>query len=632
MLAAVKKLWSSLGKRDEMGICSRCMPRKLSPGEKAFFFVLTAYAFLAIAPDYLRLYPNVAEKQTIQNGCKLLGLPAKCYPLGTLGFRADNNGKVIQVDNHDKPGPAWNKGIRVDDIIVLKATKLTERRAVNKFVFVASGQSHTLWIKTDGNPARDVEQWPAQEKLPPTESEFRWLRLAEIGAFFFIGSCAVLLWRYPSPAMWGLFFYSAWFNSGQYFFWYANLSGVGLSVFDCIQALLEALGLTGIMMFARYYGRGLVEDRHRVLWWLAPFLVLATVRICTFLNFMAGIPTEILYRVWFILAFVVWILMFGLFWSTYRNQVAEQRLRIGLVWVAAQVGLLFWLVADIQETISFPAWLDMDKILPHWLLSWLSVPDFLYTQAAWLPIALICVQLVYQVLPLRAIRVPAIFTAPALGFAFVFAVFEEGMQKVASFAVGALAVTFVGGLLHWAGHDWLEKKSSRRKHRLESAFKEIEKKLADAENVGAVDRAVLREPVEALRLIGGALYHRKAGVLKLERPYNRVVTCACGRTVGCYFPVSLRANDPILASLPNLHRTKGLTRDDWSAYHVPADLTTPAVAVPIGHHLSRVVLLSPHVKGEDLEPDERRLLDEMALVAGMAYRVLEVKAEREGEL
>ncbi len=152
------------------GICSRCErrrsrdPRKLTPLEKAVVVILAVYAFGTILPDFGRLIPPEVPRDW--GWCRSI-LGHSCYPLGTLGFQADNDGKITQVDNS---GPAWKEGIREGDVIDLSSPK-TERRAVNQFVFVAIGQQHSLQLLLGRKSAHDVPLTlnPVPEQLSGTE-------------------------------------------------------------------------------------------------------------------------------------------------------------------------------------------------------------------------------------------------------------------------------------------------------------------------------------------------------------------------------------------------------------------------------------------------------------------------------
>src|SRR5262249_458422 len=98
----------------------------------------TIYAFGAILPDFGRLVPWEDLRDDALNTLA----PNAWYPLGSLGFEADNDGNVTKVEYC---GPAWAKGIREGDMIDLSSLK-TERRAVNQFGFVAIGRPHTIHI------------------------------------------------------------------------------------------------------------------------------------------------------------------------------------------------------------------------------------------------------------------------------------------------------------------------------------------------------------------------------------------------------------------------------------------------------------------------------------------------------
>ncbi|HET7875114.1 MAG TPA: hypothetical protein VFN71_06270, partial [Methylomirabilota bacterium] len=221
---------------------------------------LAAYGVIVILPDTPR--PLLTAESTP-------GFLQRWYPLGILGFQADNDGKVISVDAgatcHEwiapaskaadgkpaspaahaseapaartpVPCPAWSAGLREGDTIDLKAPE-TFRRAVNGLVFVAPHEPVTLRVVgATGSASRVVTLTPAPETMSGWQR--LWLLIAQLSSIvIFIGFCGYLVWQHPTAETWGLFLYSVWFNSGQYFVWYANLPDRGLVVFDVLQSV-----------------------------------------------------------------------------------------------------------------------------------------------------------------------------------------------------------------------------------------------------------------------------------------------------------------------------------------------------------------------------------------------------------
>ncbi|TMH01357.1 MAG: hypothetical protein E6H67_17310, partial [Betaproteobacteria bacterium] len=95
--------------------------RKPSAKEKALIVVLAVYAVAVIGLDTFRPFLHGGQGRS---------WPLRWYPIATLGFEADNNGKVVSVD---EDGPAKALGIRPGQQIELSSVS-PDRRAINKFV------------------------------------------------------------------------------------------------------------------------------------------------------------------------------------------------------------------------------------------------------------------------------------------------------------------------------------------------------------------------------------------------------------------------------------------------------------------------------------------------------------------
>jgi hypothetical protein len=119
------------------------------------------------------------------------------YPLGTLGFEADNDGLVVAVE---PGGPADKKGLKEDQRIELSSVH-PDRRAINKLVYVAPCSEYTFSIeKRPGAPAEspisvraepeDLSGWKAKGAL----------LTAQLSAAMFILLCVYLVWTPRGPA------------------------------------------------------------------------------------------------------------------------------------------------------------------------------------------------------------------------------------------------------------------------------------------------------------------------------------------------------------------------------------------------------------------------------------------------
>ena len=572
---------------------SRLQRSALRSWAKVLVVLLATYACAVITPDTLR---------AVQVDHWLPPLRA-WYPLGTLGLQADNDGRVTAVD---ADSPADRAGIHINDQIVLDAPT-TNRRVVNQFVFVSSKEPVTLRISTSFS-TRDVSLEPEPEQL--TTLQRISLFVAQLSGFFFILLCTSLIWQHPSPQTWGLFLYSVWFNSGQYFVWYANLPDRWLCWFDWTQALFQAVGLSGILLFALYFPRDSVDGwRHvvaRHLW--IPTLLFLTFAVLAFRNFTAGVPTETPYRVYYALTWVAYAVMFVLFIDTYRTLVST-RPKIRWVILGAVWALGCFLFADTYEATSMFANLEVlfHRRLPEWVL------NLLYAQSFWLPAAVFYAIHHYRVIKVR-FAIARVLVFPAFVIAIAAAIkageilIEYGLKERFDWfedvhAILAIGLGVVATMADRRAHRLVEALVFRAWHRAETRLRTAAEKLADDEEVTLeqVNQTVIDLPIETLRLDCAALFrHTVAGPYELEW--------------------SARWPDDAprrFATVDRMQLETGL------------DVPAAVLGLAIGRKLGRIVLFGPHRTGEDLDRDEIGVLRELTRAAASAYERLEADALRQ---
>jgi hypothetical protein len=652
------------------GICSHCerrrrVGRKASRGERLLIIILAALAFGAIVPDFPRLLPW-KKRQEAENRSSYW------YPLGTLGFRADNDGKVISVE---KGGPAEEAGVREGDFVDLPATPRSARRAVNQFVLVSIREPLELHVRSRVRPAGADDPGPDEafelsaakrKDLKPVPEKLRiagqfGLFIAQVAACFFIAFAAWLVWHCPSWQTWGLFLFSLWFNSGQYFFWYANLGERGLLAFNSLQAVFEALGLAGILLFAMYFPEKPAAGAAKPVWLLVciPFVLLWAVRHRTFANYRSGAPTEDVYLVWFFLTIAVFILVGSLLLYRHMAQ-AENRPQIRIVALGATLGLAGWLLAETHETIGVPGMLSPDSV------------DLLYAASVLLPIAVTYTVWRFRVIDVRfpLARVMLLFLAAllvSLFFAAVHAVAGESLHKTFEdlhlpLGIGlSLAVVFVESRTHHFADALL----FRRWHKTKRWLKRLAADMSHAADLAddEITKRLLEGSVTKLRLKCGAVYKRAlSGEFTQERPFGLAIDCQkCNQAIESRM-VPLSGRDRIFSDLvarcesarppgrlqagtdpmgleSSGHFDSGSFATpimaapfprDWSGMYGIEGFTTPAYAIPIVRasgdkwEVTRIVVFGPHVMDQAIARDEIRVLEDLCAAAATAYRTAEL--------
>ena len=103
--------------------------------------LLAIYALAVVTPDTFRAVFKTPSDQW----------PQRWYPIATLGFEADNSGKVVSVDSG---GPADAK-LHVGDVIDLSSVK-PDRRPINIYVYVAHASTYTMRVIAGPDTPRDV--------------------------------------------------------------------------------------------------------------------------------------------------------------------------------------------------------------------------------------------------------------------------------------------------------------------------------------------------------------------------------------------------------------------------------------------------------------------------------------------
>jgi hypothetical protein len=552
------------------------------------------------------------------------------YPLGTLGFAADNNGMVTSVDDcrgvRPCDSPAWKAGMQVGDRIDLRRTAISDRRAVNEMVFVAHDRPVVLRmaVKADGSTPRDVTLVPQPETLKffddPSAPEAWTLLLDQVAGLFFILLAAFCVWQHPTREVWGLFLYSIWYNSGQYFVWYANLPAEALRWFDYLQGLFQGAGLAGLLLFALHFPQDTVEGwRGRTEpWLLVPFAALAGLSVWSFRNFTAGAQTEFAYRAYYALVFAVYAAVFAFFIHTYLA-TPEARPRIRWIILGALWGLLCFLFADVYEATSMLNWLPFS--VPEWVL------QALYAQNVFFPMAVAYAIRRHRVINLRLVinRSVVILASLVIGYLLSAAVeyaFNARLGQVVPLVTIGVSAAFSALYEHLRKfEDVVDLAFFRKWHAAERSLKKASERLADGEavRIEEVDKTLVEMPVDRLKLTSAALFLRGE-----DATFRQV------RTTGAWpasFLPELRPNHPVLAALRD--RPVALPDLCWGGLD-PVACQTPVLAVPVVMRgaVSRIALFGPHTSDEALDRDEVNIIGRLARSAAVAYLALDAEALR----
>jgi len=585
-------------------------PRKPSRTERVLIVTLALYAVAVTGLDTFR--PFLSDGQSSS-------WPFHWYPIAQLGFQADNNGQVVYV-NDDSPASA--QGISPGQSIELSSIR-PDRRAINKFVYVAHGSSYSMLVIDRRHEAFNVTVKAKNEEIGGWKTGA--LLIAQISALFFIGLCVYLVWRRATWSTWGLFLYGMWFNSGQYFVWYANLPANGLAVFDMLQAFLQALALTGFLAFASYFPdehaprRRYIRTSHLL---AVVFVVLLVTGTLGFFNFIAAWRTEVPYRIYYVSTFVVYFLAAWAFAHKFRR-LPEQRPRMRWIIAAGLVGLPLFLLADVYEATNLAGY------LPFRIDKWIDANDWIlnlmYGSNVLLPLAVVYTAFHHEVMSVRfvvkrAVILFVIFVISVVGLHWITSYPIEFIAGLRPYAVPlSLLLAACLALVHNPLHDFVEKTCAKRWYQGRRVLEELRQQLEQDDHLTEenVNGALVEETAKALWLECAALFCRRPGdtfVLHAtyKWPHDGIR--------------SFRGDHPwgrLTMKGPSL-----LTDSENPSNDPPG----VALAVPVGHstrHLAdRIVVYGHHETRERIDPDEVRVVNDVSRSAALAYMRLELESLR----
>jgi hypothetical protein len=213
--------------------------------------------------------------------------------------------------------------------------------------------------------------------------------------------------------------------------------------------------------------------------------------------------------------------------------------------------------------------------------------------------------LVYTILTLGAV---ALFTL--IEYVFGRLLERQGVATVLNI-LAAVGLGISLNLLHGRLDDWIDRVLFRRRHLAERRLSAVARGLPHAVTAQAIDSSLVDEPLDAFALSSAALFRHDNGL------YRRV--CAQGWTDA---QASTLDEDDALALRLRTDLEALEPRDlRWPRTDLPDGQQQAIYAVPVvvSHHLEAIALYGAHRTGEDLDPDERRSLRDLAVAAAAGY-------------
>ena len=184
--------------------------------------------------------------------------------------------------------------------------------------------------------------------------------------------------------------------------------------------------------------------------------------------------------------------------------------------------------------------------------------------------------------------------------------------------IAAIVVGFSFNLLHKRVEEYFERIFFRAQHEAAARLQRVAAAIPYAEAAETVDGFLVREPLEALHLVSATLYRR-------EDDGDFQMVADLGWPLA---PARIPASDPLVAYLSSEGDVLDLDARTWA--EAARGETAPIVAVPISvrNVVSGFVCYGPSANGETFDPDERRLLRDLARAAAAAYAHLTAAALR----
>ena len=571
--------------------------------------VFATWAMVVIGPDVKRVF----------------------VPLGSLGFYADNDGKIYDTSGpfEEADSPAYKK-LHYGDRLDLKAMQCHLRPVAraeeaqsgcDDLLAVVAGMGGVQYVR----PGRTVclllkgrgscVELTAQEAPPDFWAQF-FLALDEASGFAFILLAAWLVWTRPSPMTWGFFLYGMWFNSGQYFEFYVWLESNHFLLFtqEALQAISQAVGYAGLLLFALSFPaeRVGVQWRRSARWLLATLAVILTgLQLWSFANAF-GLETETVTRASYFMGYAVDFLVWCVVLLRRGGLLPQDYQRMRWVVWGCGIGLIAFVSADFNLSTSFAP-----EVL-HF-----NVPEAIINFLFWLNVVL-------PLLAFGAVRKPLVVTyiRPLIRFAVAtalvcligayahtkFETFKEMLQIQGLIGLIILAAFLsimrgVDRLLEPLIVRVISPSYHREKAGIEHAIHQLEHVTDD----NAVDAILVKVPLDSLHLASSAIFRRENGAFSRR---------AIGKGWDCRPAAQLDpSSDTMLRRAMKHTHPLRLSAKERDRPEFPSGLAAPCAVVPISGHdwHFAFALYGPHETGLDLDSEECDLLENLAQHAATAY-------------
>jgi hypothetical protein len=200
---------------------------------------------------------------------------------------------------------------------------------------------------------------------------------------------------------------------------------------------------------------------------------------------------------------------------------------------------------------------------------------------------------------------------------------ERGGLATVLEILAAIAIGLSMNALHGRVDRFIDAVLFRRRHLAEVRVARTAHNVAYANSTGLVEEMLVNEPADAFGLASAAIFAGEAQGDSFVRRHAVGWDAANAAW--------LDADDHLVVRMRAELQASDLADLRWPRTDVPAGARQPIYAIPIvvGRRLHAIVLYGAHATGEDLDPDERAGLRQLAAGAALAYDHLTTQALRD---
>jgi hypothetical protein len=168
--------------------------------------------------------------------------------------------------------------------------------------------------------------------------------------------------------------------------------------------------------------------------------------------------------------------------------------------------------------------------------------------------------------------------------------------------------------LHETAVELVDRIFNRRFHSAKRQLNDTSEAIAQAESLAEIDRLLVESTVRALCLSSGAVFRSEGNVFRRTQDtkgWNASMKKELRPESDAIALRSLQVGAPVR-----------LNHDDWDSDELPPGMDAPCLSVPVRSGITEataVVLLGPHETGNDIDADEREMLDRLAARAAAGY-------------